>query len=266
MEKVLFAIGLAALLGATVYMLNEQGPAALTQDAPIDPKVYDLYGDWKKKYNKKYASPDQDWYRLTVFNSNYETIKSFYEGPEQSYTLDFNQFMDISTEEFTETYLGLQAPAHHGEMFESSEPAANAVDWRSKGVLNEIRNQGSCGSCWAFSAVGAIEAAHAVQGKGLPAVSEQELVDCSTSYGNYGCNGGLMDLAFKYVQEHGISSRADYPYAGRDQKCAKQTGAFRISSFQDVPAGNCGALEQAVSQRPVSVAVDASNWQFYCTQ
>jgi C1A family cysteine protease len=245
-------------------MLNTEQTSVVAADTPIEPQVYDLYADWKKKYNKKYASPDQDFYRLTVFNTNYDIIKKFYEGPKQTYTLDFTQFMDITNEEFVETYLRTIVPEQRtGAVFESSEPAANSVDWRSQGALNEVRNQGGCGSCWAFSAVGAIESAHFVQGKGLPAVSEQELVDCSRSYGNYGCGGGLMDSAFKYVIDHGITNRADYAYAGRDQSCKKQAANFRISSFVDVPAGNCAALEQAASKRPVSVAVDASNWSLY---
>jgi hypothetical protein len=152
-----------------------------------------------------------------------------------------------------------------GELYSSEEPAVNAIDWRDRGVLNAVRNQGGCGSCWAFSAVGAIEAAHAVQGKGLPQVSEQELVDCSRAYGNQGCGGGWMDNAFQYVIEHGITDLKDYGYVGRDQSCQRQNKNFALSGFKDIPKGDCSALEQAASERPVSVAVDASNWQFYGT-
>jgi hypothetical protein len=83
MEKIILALGVAALLGASMYMLNEESTTLpVYETAAIDPQVYDLYGDWKKKYNKKYSEPDQDWYRLTVFNDNYNIIKDFFEGPD----------------------------------------------------------------------------------------------------------------------------------------------------------------------------------------
>ena len=262
MEKIVLVLGIAALLGASVYMLNSEKSSQLRTTVQ-NQDLASFYTQWKKAYNKKYASPAQDQYRFAVFSENYETIAAFQQSGEQSYTLDFNQFMDITSEEFAQTYLGTHESQEGGETFESSEPAPNAVDWRGKGVLNEVRNQGACGSCWAFSAVGTIEAAHAVQGKGLPAVSEQELVDCSKSYGNNGCNGGLMTSAFQYVIAKGITKRSDYAYAGRDQSCQKQSANYKISKFVQVTKGNCGSLEQAVATRPVSVAVDASNWQFY---
>lgn len=105
MQKLLLALGVAALLAGTVYLMNEPSVPKVASSDAIEPQVYDLYGDWKKKYGKKYSSADQDWYRLTVFNDNYNYIKAFYEGPERSYQLDFNQFMDITSAEFVEIYL-----------------------------------------------------------------------------------------------------------------------------------------------------------------
>ena len=84
MEKVLLALGVAALLGATIYMLHHK-PTEAVEAGAIPPQVYDLYIDWKKSNNKKYATPDQDWYRLTVFNDNYNIIKDFYNSGEHSY-------------------------------------------------------------------------------------------------------------------------------------------------------------------------------------
>ena len=95
----------------------------------------------------------------------------------------------------------------------------------------------------------------------LESFSEQQLVDCSGSYGNQACNGGLMDNAFKYVIAKGIVHESEYGYKAVKQACSKDGGAFKISSFTDIT--NCNDLANAVVGRPVSVAVDATNWSKY---
>lgn len=80
------------------------------------------------------------------------------------------------------------------------------IDWTTSGKVSEIKNQGRCGSCWAFSATGSIESAYLIAKNSTPLISEQQLVDCSRAYGNMGCNGGWMDSAFKYIAEHGITT------------------------------------------------------------
>jgi len=124
-----------------------------------------------------------------------------------------------------------------------------------------VKNQGGCGSCWAFSAVSAAEAYFAtVKGqKGLD-LSEQQLVDCSKA--NYGCNGGWPDKALSWVAANGLTTQSAYPYAGRDQTCKTSTGAYKISSVQKVTA-SAASLQSAINQRPVSVCVDASKWSQY---
>ena len=143
----------------------------------------------------------------------------------------------------------------------NSLPAS--VDWRAKGAVTPVKNQGGCGSCWAFSATGACESLAFIAGRGLPSFSEQQLVDCSGSYGNYGCGGGLMDNAFRYVRDVGLTTETAYGYTGIDQTCKANCGYFHISSYNDVPAANDPQLAAAIAQQPVSVAVDASNFQFY---
>jgi len=227
-----------------------------------------LFKAWMNEHGKVYAH-EEFFLRLKTFMINMDVISKM--NAEQSgYTLAMNQFGDLTSAEFSRLFLGLHPMegTHYGELLNVNAP--DAVDWVDKGAVTPIKNQGQCGSCWAFSATGAVEGASFVQFGKLISLSEQQLVDCSTSYGNQGCNGGLMDNAFKYViANKGLCSEADYPYHARDQKCASSsctsvTGSA-IKSYTDVTKNSEDSLKNAVALKPVAVAVEAdqSGWQFY---
>ena len=133
------------------------------------------------------------------------------------------------------------------------------MDWRTKNAVTPIKDQGQCGSCWAFSTTGSTEGAAAIATGKLVSLSEQQLMDCSTAQGNQGCNGGLMDNAFKYIISNGgLDTEADYPYTMRDGTCntAKAaTHAATITGYTDVPQNNDAQLQAAVDKGPVSVAM-----------
>jgi C1A family cysteine protease len=252
------ALSMVALMAGAAYYFHHKS----SNSSDIPSPVYDLWSHWKGKYNKKYGTEDKA--RLQVFYQNYQRVMTHQKNPSRSYDMGFTKFMDLTKEEFKARYLSTNAPkagSHVVVLPTTNVPSS--VDWRSKGAVTPVKDQQQCGSCWAFSTTGSLEGLSFLSGKGLQSFSEQQLVDCSGSYGNQGCNGGLMDYGFQYVHDHGITLESSYSYTAQDGSCQKDGGAFKIGGYNDVAAGDVSQLKAAVAQRPVSVAVDAENWQFY---
>jgi len=224
-----------------------------------------------QRYNKKYEGADSFFKRFHIFKENLAYVQTE-NSRNHSYTLGLNEFADMTKQEFFSTHTGLmQRPAGVKQSNVFSAPAGfkplAGVDWRKQNAVTPIKNQGQCGSCWAFSTTGAVEGAFAIKEHQLPNLSEQQLVDCAGDSGNMGCNGGLMDYAFTWLQDNAAASQAEYPYKGFDQDCQgpAQSDHFKTTGYTDVQSGSETALAAAVTKQPVSVAIEAdqSAFQFY---
>jgi C1A family cysteine protease len=230
---------------------------------------YDSLHEFKnfiKQYNKTYNSPNEVLKRYTIFSSNLQKIR-IHNLMDLSWKMELNEWADLNWNEFKNNRLGLKVfyPKGIQKITPTLGTIPNTVDWRTKGIVNPIKNQEQCGSCWAFSAVGAIESAVALKTGKLFSLSEQQLVDCSGSFGNEGCSGGLMDDAFNYVENNKLCTEDSYTYTAEDGMCKSCKGLVDIHGYVDVQSGNETALKLAVAQQPVSVAIEADQdgFQFY---
>jgi len=192
-------------------------------------------------------------------------------GAGKSWTLAVNEYADLSWNEFKAQKMGYKPVTVEGIPRRTVDlhglvNVPDTVDWRQKNVVTGVKNQGSCGSCWAFSTTGSMEGAVALKTGKLTSLSEQQLVDCSSSFGNEGCNGGLMDDAFQYIiSNKGLCSEASYGYTGTDGTCKTCTPVSQIASYVDVTSNSSVSLKAAAAQQPISVAIEADQlgFQFY---
>jgi len=221
-------------------------------------------------FNKSYTSAQEKTLRFGIFKDNLDMIID-HNAKKLDWTLGVNEFADLTWAEFKATHLGL-SPKRRGGIVRRTVDLAGlftvpaSVDWNAKGKVSAVKNQGQCGSCWAFSTTGSTESAIAIKTGTVTSLSEQQLVDCSGSFGNQGCNGGLMDDAFQYVISNGgLCTEASYGYTGADGSCRSCTPVSKISSYVDVTANSEASLQAAVVQQPVSVAIEADQlgFQFY---
>jgi len=231
-------------------------------------------GQWEA-YKATFACVYQGKEEVTrrgIWESNMDYIERHNAEADQgvhTYWMGENQFTDMTNKEFRAQMNGyVMHNRTSGNVFETimADPPTS-MDWRTKGYVTKVKNQGQCGSCWAFSTTGSLEGQHFKAANALMSLSEQQLVDCSKAEGNKGCQGGLMDNGFKYiVKNKGIDTEESYKYdakTGRKCKATKGTVGATMSSFVDVKRGDIDALESALATiGPISVAMDASHMSF----
>jgi len=211
-----------------------------------------------------------------AFKDNVDKVKEHNSNPDNTYTMSYTgPFADLSAEDFKASMLsGLQPPAEDrvslGVLEATGADLPDAVDWSEKGAVTPVKNQGSCGSCWAFSTVGSLEGRAQLAKGNLQQFSEQQFVECDRGFGDRGCMGGLMDNAFKYAHQADICTEDSYPYTGKRfgscaaSGCTVGLKAGEVTGHVDVKKNDEQALMEAVSAGPVSVAIDAmGTFQLY---
>jgi len=277
---------LALLLGVAASASTEVWQQEVTPEwDEVDHAA--AFASWKSAFGKEYASLEAEASAFLVWLENWRMINDFNIADEEPFKMRLNQFGDLTGDAFkvyvhghAGSCLKHRSVAQRVAMREVTpildSEAPSSVDWTDvdgKSYVTPVKNQGQCGSCWAFSTTGSIEARTAIangQTDGdIVSLSEQQLVDCSGSYGNEGCNGGLMDDAFKYVEANGgLCSESEYAYTARDGTCKASSCGTKydaISSYSDVTSDSMTSLEAAVAEGPVSIAIEAdqSAFQFY---
>ncbi|CAN1226189.1 Senescence-specific cysteine protease SAG12 [Linum grandiflorum] len=235
------------------------------------------HDDWARKHGKTYKDSAEKEKRFLIFKDNVRRIEEFNNAAAKdnssSFQLGVNKFTDLTNEEFRSMYLGynnkMTSSPSTGFRYANVTAVPDAVDWRKSGAVTPVKDQGSCGCCWAFSTVAAIEGATKVKTGKLVSLSEQQLVDCAVTNVNSGCQGGLMDEAFKFIiasSSGGLTTEENYPYEAKDGACNEAQSSFpaaKITGYEDVPQNDEGALMQAVAHQPVSIGIDGGGFNFH---
>ena len=201
--------------------------ALVACETDLDSLIFQQFQKFIKKYQKKYTSIDEFLARYEVFRRN---VMATFKEENSLYQTGITKFSDLTKQEFAKIYLNLNYDAMAMANFDPtivkvSNAAPAAYDWRDYGRVSPVKDQGSCGSCWAFSTVANLEGLYYANKGVMKTFSEQMLVDCDTS--DSGCNGGLMEYAFTWLKKNGgIMTDTDYPYKGVKSTCRSDKSKY----------------------------------------
>eukprot|EP01083_Nonionella_stella_P051335 136257_1 len=237
------------------------------------------FESWKQEFNKEYTDLETEAEAFITFLDNWRMINDFNIAEEETFTLRMNQFSDMTGDQFRFYIHGHDGSCMMKRTVEQRTAmrpitpevdAPDSIDWTNNGgksYVTPVKNQGQCGSCWAFSTTGSLESRTAIKaqttGSAITSLSEQQLVDCTRSYGNQGCNGGWWFNAYKYVESSGgMCTETAYPYTARDGTCRDKTCGTKydgISTYTKVQTRSDSALQAAVAVGCNSVGVDVTS-------
>ncbi|KAH0866426.1 LOW QUALITY PROTEIN: hypothetical protein HID58_083637 [Brassica napus] len=254
------------LVVLTILSMDHRISQATSRVAFQKLSIADYFEQWMIQFSRVYVNSLEKQMRLEVFEKNLEYIENFNTKENKSYKLGVDEFTDQTDEEFLATHTGLSgiSAISSSEVVDESMSSwkwnvsniigfyATSKDWRLEGAVTPVKNQRI--GCWAFSAIAAVEGLTKISQGKLVSLSEQQLLDCDKA--NHGCKGGLMDKAFNYIAQKGITGDDDYPFLEEDGICQfEDEPVIKIRGYQCVPRNNELALREAVSRQPVSVGV-----------
>jgi len=278
---------------------GDEDVVSLFQSQNQDSNVLDRFDrlitpfkEWKTRHGKSYDSIQNEIERIIVWMEHDDFIEVHNQkDPKPSYTLGHNFFSDIPNSEFRKMHnLGEYAPdfkpflekrstkmnlSQTSTQLRGVKNEVNDIDieslpthevnWVDGGAVTPVKNQEQCGSCWAFSATGAIEGANFVTNGELIPLSEQILVDCDEV--DHGCEGGIMDTAFQFDEaDHGLCSEDDYPYEALDDTCKADqctpVPGSAVESYHDIPESSMHGLLMSIIRQPTSIAMQADQLSF----
>ncbi|KAL1346017.1 hypothetical protein HN51_019671 [Arachis hypogaea] len=234
--------------------------------------MLERHEQWMTKYGKVYKDDEEKQERFLIFKKNVEYIESFNAAGDKSYKLGVNHLTDKTTKELKASLNGFKRPLRVSSTpstfkYANVDSIPSSIDWRTKGAVTNVKDQGDCGSCWAFSAVAAVEGIHALTTGQLVSLSEQQVVSCDIHGRDMGCSGGYMEGAFQYIWKNGgINSDANYPYNATDSVCNATEEASvvaQIKGYEMVPANNETELMKALANQPIAVAIEADSMFSY---
>lgn len=221
---------------------------------------------WGTAFGKVYNSEAESAARFELFKASAARVKAVNEA-DLSYKLTLNRFAADTTEE-KEARMGLVFPstlgAAHLGVHSASHVEVSSVDWRDQGVVNPVKDQGTCGSCWAFAVIGSLESHWALKTSSLLQMSEQQLVDCDTT--DMGCGGGSLHKAYTWASDQDMCKSSGYPYEAKHGECRASgcdvaVAKGSLAGYYSV-AGNAVALKSAIANGPVAVAVAAGSFDY----
>jgi len=273
MSRIAYAVAAIAVIGVLAAFVGsfQSNVSTTTLRSLEQTEMLDLFNQWKGVYEKTYATDAEEQVRFSRFVDNYNFVQQWNADPTHESTVGLNLFADLNTAEFkalrgclnmpqANTAVVEETPETHHTWARKLQNLPASVDWRTKGAVTPIKNQGQCGSCWSFSTTGSLEGLNFITNGKLLSFSEQQLVDCSGAYGNQGCDGGWPFWALEYTQKEGIELESTYPYKAVDTKCTYSASSVVFTNtggYLNVTAQNEVALAEAVVGAPTSICIEA---------